>query len=393
VTDGGETTARPEPDPVSTLLANAADGRGPHVQPPASPAAAPPASGTRSGSRPSRHRLPRHTTPAPPAWPQDNRTLPGPNGTSSGTHNGNGGPVAGLPAGRQDPGRWVTGRRDASRAWLRNAMAALAVLAIAAAIVSWDAQYVLVLQARHAPVIAALEAGIPDTGALIFAALGIALALHGKRALRPRALNVACIAISLAMNTLAAGHGARDVAIWIMPAIVYALASDTLIGVVRAWALARQHPTGQLLAGEDTTPLAIAGTFLLWLLRLALAPASTLAGFRRWVIEECPIAPGRTATAAPRARTVLPPPASAPPPGSPHGRRPDRRPGKQDLLIALASQRHDLRQLPLSQVARIAGQIGAEVTLHQGTARRVLMAHVKALQNGSSTAARTEPRS
>ena len=110
-------------------------------------------------------------------------------------------------------------------------MAALAVLAAAAAVVSWDAQYVMVYSARHTPAIAALEAGIPDAGALIFAALGIALALHGRRALRPRALNVACVAISLAMNAMAAEGGWRNMAIWVMPAAVYALASDTLIGV------------------------------------------------------------------------------------------------------------------------------------------------------------------
>ena len=103
------------------------------------------------------------------------------------------------PAGR-DPREWA-------QAWLRNAMAALAVLAAAAAVVSWDAQYVMVRQVKHIPVIAALEAGIPDVGALIFAALGIALALHGRRALRPRTLNVACVGLSLAMNAMAAGPG------------------------------------------------------------------------------------------------------------------------------------------------------------------------------------------
>jgi hypothetical protein len=108
--------------------------------------------------------------------------------------------------------------RETGRAWLRGAMAALAVLAAGAAVVSWDAQYVMVYSARHAPAVAALEAGIPDAGALIFAALGIALALHGRRALRPRALNVACVAISLAMNAMAAGRGWRDMAIWVMPA-------------------------------------------------------------------------------------------------------------------------------------------------------------------------------
>ena len=178
-------------------------------------------------------------------------------------------------------------------------MAALAVLAAAAAVVSWDAQYLMVRQVKHVPAISALEAGIPDAGALIFAALGIALALHGRRALRPRTLNVACVGLSLAMNAMAAGPGWRDTAIWVMPAAVYALASDTLIGVVRAWALARMQATGQDLAEPGVTPLAVVGAMFLWLLRLSLAPASTLTGFRRWVVEECPVAPGRTAPTTP----------------------------------------------------------------------------------------------
>ena len=264
------------------------------------------------------------------------------------------------------------------RAWLRNAMAALALLAAAAAVVSWDAQYVMVRQARHVPVIAALEAGIPDTGALIFAALGIALALHGRRALRPRTLNVACVGLSLTMNAIAAGPGWRDTAIWVMPAAVYALASDTLIGVVRAWALARMHATGQVLEDEETTPLAIAGAMALWLLRLALAPASTLTGFRRWTVEECPVAPGRKAPTLPPAPPVTPQPAELP--AFPPSRRSSNgKPHKQDLLIALASQRYDLRRTPLNRTSRIAGQIAAEIGLHPGTARRVLRAHVQAM--------------
>jgi len=116
-------------------------------------------------------------------------------------------------------------------------MAALAVLAAAAAAVSWDAQYQMVRSVKHAPVIAALEAGIPDVGALIFASLGIALALHAKRALRAR-------------------------------------------------------------------------------------------------------------------------------------------------MLALAGERHDLARLPLTRVSQIANTIGAEVNLSPGTARRVLLSHVRALQNG-----------
>ena len=282
---------------------------------------------------------------------------------------------------------------DSGRAWLRGAMAGLAVLAAAAAVVSWDAQYVMVRSARHTSAVAAQEAGIPDAGALIFASLGIALALHGRRALRPRALNVACVGISLAMNAIAAGPGWRDEAIWVMPAAVYALASDTLIGVVRAWALTRMRSTDAPLAGEEITPLAVAGAVLLWALRLTLAPASTLTGFRRWVVEECPVAPGRKAHTAepaePAPPAVLPP---EPPPVRLPRRRRDGKPRKQDLLIALAGQRHDLARLPLSQVARIAGEIGGEVSLHQGTARRILRAHVQTIQSQHTDTSRKGPR-
>ena len=124
-------------------------------------------------------------------------------------------------AGRGRGSGWSTSRRTAGRGrawWLRGAAAALGVLAAAAAAVSWQAQYMMVWRVKQAAWVAALEAGIPDIGAVVFAALGVALALHGRRAVRPRALNAACIGISLAMNALAAGHGWRDLAIWVMPA-------------------------------------------------------------------------------------------------------------------------------------------------------------------------------
>ena len=274
------------------------------------------------------------------------------------------------------PGREIS---DRAQAWLRNAMIALAVLAAAAAVVSWDAQYVLVQAVKHSGPVAALEAGIPDVGALIFAALGIALALHGKRAIRARTLNVACVGISLAMNALASAPGWRDLAIWVMPSAVYALASDTLIGVIRAWAIARMQHDGQVLADDEATPMAIIGGLFLWLLRLALAPPSTIAGFRRWVLEECPIAPGRKATRPNPDRDLARRPRSDRRSASGHAKRP----GKQARMLMLAGQRHDLTSVPLKQVSGIANTIGAEVDLSPGTARRVLLAHVRALQNGS----------
>jgi hypothetical protein len=131
--------------------------------------------------------------------------------------------------------------------WLLAAAAGLCLLAGAAAAVSYAAQYRLVYAARHlaAAAAAALEAAIPDAAALVFACLGVALAVHGRRALQARLLNAASAGASVFMNVIAAAPGWRDLAGWAMPPAAYALASDTLIGVVRTGAVARH----QVLAG------------------------------------------------------------------------------------------------------------------------------------------------
>jgi hypothetical protein len=198
---------------------------------------------------------------------------------------------------------------DRSDLWLRNAAAGLCILAAAAAAVSFTAQYRMVDATRHLPAIAALEAAIPDAAALVFACLGIALA------------------------------------------------SDTLIGVVRAWALARH----QHLVGDAATPLAILGGLLLWLLRLALAPASTLAGFRAWVLAECPVAPGRRPAPAPHPRKAT----------------------KTARFLDLVTERHGpLASLPLDRVAGISATLAPLADLNPGAARTALRKAVLAARNG-----------
>ena len=246
---------------------------------------------------------------------------------------------------------------DRSGLWLRNAAAGLCVLAAAAAAVSFTAQYRMAETARHLPAIAALEAAIPDAAALVFACLGIALALHGRRALRARALNLASVGTSVFMNAIAAEPGWRNLAIWALPPVAYALASDTLIGVVRAWSLARH----QHLVGDAATPLAILGGLLLWLLRLALAPASTLAGFRAWVLAECPVAPGRRPAPAPHPRKAT----------------------KTARFLDLVTERHgSLASLPLDRVAGISAALAPLAALNVGAARTALRKAVLAARNG-----------
>jgi len=291
-----------------------------------------------------------HNPGSGPVMPRVPLMLTGPAGPSA-PH----GPVAGKVsgAGWDDPGQ------DRSGLWLRNAAAGLCVLAAAAAAVSFTAQYRMVDATRHLAVVAALEAAIPDAAALVFACLGIALVLHGRRALRARALNLVSVGASVFMNAIAAAPGWRNLAIWAMPPVAYALASDTLIGVVRV-----RH---RQLADDTPTPLAVLGGLALWLLRLALAPASTLTGFRAWVLAECPVAPGRRAPA--------PGPAPAPDP---------RKATKTARFLDLATERHwSLAAIPLDAVAGLSADLAPQVGLHPGTARAALRKAVLAAKNGA----------
>ncbi len=250
---------------------------------------------------------------------------------------------------------------DHSGIWLRTAATGLGLLAAAAAVVSFTAQYRLVYATRRLAVPAALEAAIPDAAALVFACLGIALALHGRRAVRARFLNLAAVGTSVLMNVLAATPGWRNLAVQAMPPAAYALASDTLIGVVRA----RHQDRGP----QERTPLATAGRLVLWLLRLALAPVSTLAGFRAWVLGQCPLTPARRPSA----------PGPAP---RPHPAR-DPRPTKTARFLTLVTERHGpLASIPLDRVAAISAALAPQADLNPGSARAALRKAILAACTG-----------
>jgi hypothetical protein len=165
-----------------------------------------------------------------------------------------------------------------------------------------------------------------------------------------------------------------------MPPAAYALASDTLIGVVRAWVIARHQELDPRLAAGEATLLTMAGGLLLWLLRLSIAPASTLAGFRTWVLEECPVAPGRRATRPALAVETVPVPQAAAvlPRGSgPRGRT------KTARFLDLVTERHGpLAAIPLETVAKISADLAPQVGLNAGSARAALRRAVLAAQNG-----------
>jgi hypothetical protein len=155
-----------------------------------------------------------------------------------------------------------------------------------------------------------------------------------------------------------------------MPPVAYALASDTLIGVIRSWVIARHKHLDMSLAADEVTPLAVLGGLVLWLLRLSLAPTSTLAGFRAWVVEECPVAPRRRADHSVQAVAAVAPPRAITPPRRGRGRRDDTKSAK---FLALVTEHHGpLGAIPLDKVAQISAALAPQIDLNTGAARTVL---------------------
>jgi hypothetical protein len=272
---------------------------------------------------------------------------------------------------------------DRAAAWLRFAGVAVGLVAAAAAAVSYEAQWRLVYRDKHQLGVSYIQAAIPDLGSLVFACFGIALALHGKRAIRARLLNVLCVGISITMNALAAQSGWSALAVWVMSPVIYALASDTLIGVIRAYVIARQKRLREALADDGVTPLQIVGAVLLWGLRLVWAPPSTIKGFHRWV-KSLPTSPPIRQQALtehpPKAKAVQAPKLERP--AIANNRRP-RTGTKQEQFLTLVIARYGpLTEFDLTAVSRAAAELAPEAELHPGTARKVLRAQVLAARNG-----------
>ena len=256
----------------------------------------------------------------------------------------------------------------------------LCVLAAAAAAVSFTAQYRLVYAARRLALIAGLEAAIPDAAALVFACLGVALALHGRQAIRARVLNVAVGGRERVHERDRGRAGLAE-----------PRGLDDAPGRLRAGQrhADRRRPglgdrpplrTSRRAGHREATLLAMAGGLLLWLLRLSLAPASTLHGFRTWVLEECPVAPGRRA-----ARLVPTSAASVPGRGGCRpaaGERPQRR--DQDRQVPGPGHRtpRPAGRHPAGSGGEDLRRPAPQVGLNAGSARAALRRAVLAAQNG-----------
>ena len=169
--------------------------------------------------------------------------------------------------------------------------ALLAILDAGLFYVSWWGQFLFVFAARHQDVPSMIEAGMFDTGQVIFTGLALGLARKGRPSRTERFLIQACAVASAAMNYLASDtSSARSVAAFTAAPVFAAIVTDRVVSVVRRHALGLEETSawkglGRFLAGAARA----AGLILLYGLRLCLAFRETAGGLRQAVLNAAPL--------------------------------------------------------------------------------------------------------
>jgi hypothetical protein len=231
--------------------------------------------------------------------------------------------------------------------------------------VSLDAQYRYVFHAKHQAAASWVEALALDVGMAIFSLLALGLARAGKPARTERVLITACAGASAVMNFAAANDTSpKSVLAYVMPPVFLAVVADRVVSV------ARRHVLGE----NEQSPWLAAAAVVLYTLRLVLAPPSTTAGLRRWLLLKTPLPAARVAAAAtaPQRKPI----GGRPGPAGP------RAESKTARFLALVAERHGpLADFPSELVSPTCSELAPEVGLDAGAARTALRRAVLALQD------------
>jgi hypothetical protein len=177
-------------------------------------------------------------------------------------------------------------------AFVTAATAALGLQAAGLLYVSFAAQYAFILREKPGQRAASvIEALMLDTGMIIFSFLALGLAKKGLSSRAERALIMVCAGLSAAMNYAASDTASwRSVAVFVIAPVFLAVVTDRVIAGVRRHVLGVTDKSAWAALGRALAAAArTAGTVLLYLLRLALAPRSTAAGLRCWLLTATPL--------------------------------------------------------------------------------------------------------
>jgi hypothetical protein len=271
--------------------------------------------------------------------------------------------AAGHPPGWA--GRRGSGRRPGS-VLVAAATGLLFLLGIGLFAVSLDAQYRYVFHAKHQAAASWVEALALDAGMAVFSLLALGLARAGKPARTERGLIMACAAASGVMNYAAANDASpKSVLAYVMPPVFLAVVADRVVST------ARRHALGQ----DEQSPWLAAAPLVAYTVRLVLAPPSTAAGLRRWLLLKTPLPTAQPAVTRASRRKAI---------GGNRGPAGSRSGSKTARFLALVEQRHGpLADVPPEQVARICAELAPEVGLDAGAARTALRKAVLAAGDGS----------
>ncbi len=262
-------------------------------------------------------------------------------------------------------GRRGSGRRPGS-VLVAVATGLLFLLGVGLFAVSLDAQYRYVFHAKHQSAASWTEALALDVGMAVFSLLALGLARMGKPARVERVLITACVGASGVMNFAAANDASlKSVLAYVMPPVFLAVVADRVVSVVR------RHVLGE----DERSPWLSAAPLVLYALRLLLAPPSTAAGLRRWLLLKTPLPAARVPAVAP-----VPQRNAIGDSFDPSGRRPG---SKTARFLALVAERHGpLADFPPDRVSRTCTELAPEVGLDAGAARTALRRAVLAAQDG-----------
>lgn len=245
------------------------------------------------------------------------------------------------------------------------AIGLLFLLGVGLFAVSLEAQYRYVFHAKHQSAASWVEALALDVGMAIFSLLALGLARAGKSARVERVLITVCAAASGVMNFAAANDASpKSVLAYVMPPVFLAVVVDRVVSVVR------RHVLGE----HERSPWLAAAPLILYLVRLVLAPLSTAAGLRRWLLLKTPLPTARPAMRSASQRKAI---------TSSRGPAGPRAESKTARFLDLVEQRHGpLADFPPERVSPACTELAPEVGLDIGAARTALRRAVLSARDG-----------
>jgi hypothetical protein len=171
-----------------------------------------------------------------------------------------------------------------------------------AAYVAYESQRLFALAHNHGDAHRAIvTAGLPDAGWVAMALVALVAALKGRSSARARLGVVIFFGLSLGAQLMYAEHTIEGYLVAIIAPVVLAWMLESFVVEVRRWAAGRrgldmeESPILSSIVRGAGRGLRGGVRLLMWVVRLGFDRSGTWAGVRDWVLDEAPLAPGRTA--------------------------------------------------------------------------------------------------